>query len=95
MSEELKPCPFCGTDIILEGSLSDGEWYICDYCGAESGGDGVNGWNTRPIEDTLRAENERLREALQKIKNWCCVDPDGGVETTISEMVEQALKGGI
>lgn len=42
--------------------------------------------------DALRAENERLKEALQKIKNWCCVDPDGGVETTISEMVEQALK---
>lgn len=42
--------------------------------------------------DSLRAENEKLKEALQKIKNWCCVDPDGGVETTISEMVEQALK---
>lgn len=45
----------------------------------------------RAERDALRAENERLREALQKIKNWCCVDPDGGVETTISEMVEQAL----
>lgn len=40
----------------------------------------------------LERENERLKAGLQKIINWCCVDPDGGVETTISEMVEQALK---
>ena len=39
----------------------------------------------------LERENERLKAALQKIKNWCCVDPDGGVETTIIEFVEQGL----
>ena len=41
--------------------------------------------------DKLRAENERLKAALQEIINWCCVDPDGGVETTISELAQQAL----
>jgi len=39
----------------------------------------------------LERENELLKAALQKIKNWCCVDIDGGVETIISEFTEQAL----
>jgi hypothetical protein len=49
-------------------------------------------WNDVLKErDTLRAENERLREALQKIKNWCCIDDDGGTETIIIEFAQQAL----
>ena len=40
----------------------------------------------------LERENERLKAGLQKIKNWCCVDPDGGVETTIYDIEKEQLE---
>ena len=93
--EQLSNCPFCGNhELEFEDSIGDITCNCCAYTFYDTS-ENNRWWNSRPIEDALRAENERLREALQKIKNWCCVDPDGGVETTISEMVEQALKGGI
>jgi len=59
MSDELKPCPFCGEeDPTIE---RDGKWYYitCRKCECTSDGDrGQSGaekrWNTRPIEDELR-----------------------------------------
>ena len=64
----------------------------CNFFIADYGDDDlIQRWNNRPIEDALCAENERLKAALQEIINWCCVDPDGGVETTISELAQQAL----
>ena len=71
MSEELRPCPFCGNEPVVEGNLVacnnlncptyDNYWtdpmiFTCDQ------------WNTRPIEDTLQAENEWLKEELQQEK---------------------------
>ena len=68
---ELKPCPFCGGEPVVEGNLVacnnlncptyDNYWtdpmiFTCDQ------------WNTRPIEDTLQAENEWLKEELQQEK---------------------------
>ena len=62
---ELKPCPFCGNEPVVEGNLVacnnlncptyDNYWtdpmiFTCDQ------------WNTRPIEDALQAENEWLKE---------------------------------
>ena len=68
---ELKSCPFCGNEPVVEGNLVacnnlncptyDNYWtdpmiFTCDQ------------WNTRPIEDTLQAENEWLKEELQQEK---------------------------
>jgi hypothetical protein len=70
MSDELKPCPFCGgTDIENE---IDGVWVFtnCATCGGSSfpidltkdasnqlrEKAGRDTWNTRPIEDRLTAE---------------------------------------
>ena len=98
MSEELKACPFCGqTNISIE---YDGiyRWAECRNTKCETTGkihaflvDAGNTeylvakeWNTRPIEDQLRAENEKLKEALKYIV-------DRGY-TGASYVAQQALK---
>ena len=65
---ELKPCPFCGNEPVVEGNLvacnnlncptHDNYWtdpmiFTCDQ------------WNTRPIEDELQARIAEL-EAAQR-----------------------------
>jgi len=65
MSEELKPCPFCGgSNITEEASISV---VFCADCGGEKDTD-MGSWNTRPIEDALNARIVELemaqREAL-------------------------------
>ena len=58
MSEELKPCPFCGGNpsVWEKGSLVN--------CAGRHNADifpmSKYEWNTRPIEDALQAEVERL-----------------------------------
>jgi hypothetical protein len=56
---ELKPCPFCGEtkNIGIEAGTTRTRC-ICGACHEGSG------WNSRPIEDALRAENERLKEVM-------------------------------
>ena len=56
---ELKPCPFCGEPVEFNKFA---EKVVCEDCGATIYSDY---WNTRPIEDALQAENERLKEELQ------------------------------
>lgn len=80
MSEELKPCPFCGETPIF-AVTADGENDSIDCRCGESEcflDDGrLDQWNCRPIEDAqavrieaLEAENGRLREALKEIAEF-------------------------
>jgi Lar family restriction alleviation protein len=72
MSKDLKPCPFCGGEDTEIAPGLKGDWYIgcltcnyqirCEDCTEE---DTVRYWNTRPAEDALKAENERLTEVLE------------------------------
>jgi hypothetical protein len=58
---ELKPCPFCGgTNICTEKGIN---LNYCDSCSAEAN---IEHWNTRPIEDELRA---RIAE-LEGERRW-------------------------
>ena len=83
MTENLKRCPFCGSEAEFN-SNEFGEGVCCNSCGA-SLSNGVYGekgrkfasadWNSRPIENELNEkigklerENKRLREALTEIK---------------------------
>jgi len=59
MSEELKACPFCGSNNIRPAQEESG--VICRNCGTE----GYHSWNTRPLEDALRARIAEL-EASDK-----------------------------
>ena len=71
MSEELRPCPFCGgTKICTEKGIN---LNYCDNCSAESN---VEHWNNRPIED---AQNARIAE-LEAERRWIPVSerlPEG------------------
>ena len=76
---ELKPCPFCGSEVQDDERGEKypkkspmGGWIIhCECCGAslsqfrKSGKDEIS-WNTRPIEDALRA---RIAE-LEADRRW-------------------------
>jgi len=71
MSEELRPCPFCGgTKICTEKGIN---LNYCDNCSAESN---VEHWNTRPIEDALttriaelEAEIDIRKDQLREAEN--------------------------
>ena len=78
--DALKPCPFCGQPAEWEkGEYEDGRpWnYIacssCEAMGPDTARDmlswpqAIAAWNRRATEADLRAEVERLREALIKI----------------------------
>lgn len=64
---ELKPCPHCN---VVPEIIGGGVFAFC-HCYAEEYEDGpfdINIWNTRPIEDALRAENAKLRAALESLR---------------------------
>lgn len=63
MTEQLKPCPWCGSAAVgiahevVDGIVCDGcgfYWSFDDY-GSDAAGEVSAQWNTRPIEDGLRA----------------------------------------
>ena len=59
---ELKPCPFCGSaDIRTEPGIN---LNYCDKCSAEAN---IEHWNTRPIEDALRARIAELEEEIDQL----------------------------
>ena len=78
-----KPCPFCGcekTTVFKRNLHSDGvhklHWVDCANVNCEvhfnkgefDQKEAERKWNTRPIEDALRAENERLKEESKAVK---------------------------
>lgn len=90
MSEELKPCPFCGGSKVFVNCTE----YVKCTCGASNGSDAD--WNTRPIEDALRAENEALQKAIAVLKQTfdaVHAERDGMAEENrmLSERIKQAI----
>lgn len=72
MSEELKPCPFCGGESELYQYRVNEFSIRCKRCKSDCGcwkepykAEYV--WNTRPEEERMKAENEMLKEALRQI----------------------------
>ena len=66
---ELKPCPFCGGEAHYNPYLNK-VWCSNKECEGNSGSWKIAEWNTRPIEDALRAENERLKELNNDIVKY-------------------------
>jgi hypothetical protein len=57
-----RPCPTCGAVNYCTGGQMGFSVTSCITCGTAAK---TELWNTRPVEDELRAEVERLREALR------------------------------
>lgn len=72
---ELRPCPFCGNDdtINLEENETRHPWTVyCGNCDATIGethtrDEAVVCWNTRPIEDALRAELAAAQKRIEEL----------------------------
>jgi len=82
MSNELKPCPFCGGNAVVNG---DGN-AECGDCFVES----LTDWNTRPIEDALRARIAELEESIE-MKNEATKATIGIKNKHIAKLVKQAI----
>lgn len=102
---ELKACPLCGKPFkvvhsFLGGYMFEHSGYGCPLMTKDDG----NGWvwddkeklinalNTRPIEDALREDNKRLRDALGKIASYDAL-PES-IEYDLVKLANEALKGG-
>ena len=92
MSEELKPCPFCGgtaSEKWAEGGAAI-NWYACDDCGAKGpwtrighDGSGMRNWNTRS-DLALAAQGALLEKAaalLDQYEGAPCLPLDEGAWT--------------
>lgn len=59
MQNELKPCYHCASsDVRVDFYQGSEPLAVCSNCGFSTF---LYDWNIRPIEDTLRAEDEKLR----------------------------------
>lgn len=81
MSEELKPCPFCGSEYI---ELHGGMHPKCNECGCEQsrviGRKSVAVWNTRHIpEGYALVPLEPTREMVEALRDVISVTSRGGV----------------
>lgn len=73
MSNELRPCPFCGRDAREQNIIIVGrglcKMVFCEKCHIDfKSSTSIEQWNTRPAEDALQAENERLKLELAQRK---------------------------
>lgn len=73
MSDELRSCPFCGMSPVTP--YKDDSLFSCPNCTCPVGAKYVTleKWNTRPVEDTLRAELNDIKTELSILKA-CDVD---------------------
>lgn len=100
-SEELKPCPFCGSaaQVRAPGDSDGFPLHIGCRCGAQLYGgkshfgevsDAVSVWNTR-----AQPEVQRLREALEEIRhanmNGPISESNAGCIKRIEQIAERAL----
>ena len=80
MSDDLKPCPFCGCTLVDCDDVTDNNgnsgWHVycpqcfCDGPGMDCKADAIAAWNRRASDaeiERLRADNKRLTDKLAKI----------------------------
>lgn len=67
MGDELKGCPFCpnGGDVSKDWVDPDGYMVYCDACGDEYP---LEFWQSRPREDALQAEIDRLKAENEEMR---------------------------
>lgn len=75
---DLKPCPFCGSEAVIKKYFIKGvanhlNYFVACKCEIRTRSrkniDGATSdWNSRPIEDALRVENERLEQRIRELE---------------------------
>lgn len=96
MSDNMKPCPFCGGTTIV--SMNDPENFgmRCYDCEAWGPRDEDVSWNKRPIEDELREQlhalvvrgwvvEKRLLYDEESVEGWAWIEPDGTEHIVVGE----------
>ncbi|MFK7944461.1 MAG: hypothetical protein AB8B85_16320 [Paracoccaceae bacterium] len=100
---KILPCPFCGGEqTTLDPEL---DLVFCNDCHAESGLDGLSGWNKRDIMGALYAVLAHLRETgvpsdtgkifearLARAAEPDAADPDGHFKRDLSEALVTMIK---
>lgn len=91
MTQELKPCPFCGgTDVSVCDSTTT-RTAKCRSCVVYIA---IEKWNSRPIEDALRAEVARLRAELDVVRKYAWKEDAGGFDTTTTTAPSVSVEHG-
>ena len=86
MSEELRPCPFCGGEAELCYSEVD---TFCRKCNVIQE---TEMWNTRPIEDELRARIAELEAESDQLTARLCQERQDDKWIPVSERLPEANK---
>ena len=76
MSEELRPCPFCGKEPAIDNNFAICVNDDCEMSDYWSGLE-VSSWNTRPIEDALNARIAECESALISMVQQFFYNKDG------------------
>jgi endogenous inhibitor of DNA gyrase (YacG/DUF329 family) len=66
---ELKPCPFCGSDVIPAPHNP-----YCKKCGLQIN---LGIWNSRPLEESLQATIVSKDERIAELEGLLCLPCDG------------------
>ena len=86
---DLKPCMCCESNdieiITYEEKYHSRKIAKCMNCGArgsvcDSKEEAIEAWNTRPAEDVLTAEIERLKKTIKEIRNIADKGFDMGID---------------
>ena len=93
--QEIKPCPYCGsTDIKLHDEITHAVW--CQECFAEMPSidieSAVELWNTRPIEDELRARIAELEAESDQLTARLCQERQDDKWIPVSERLPECEK---
>ena len=96
MSDEVKPCPFCGGEAFFSERVEYGVKVVCKNCWNESKFyhdkiDAIIAWNSR-IEPTFTPDE---LDAIRRMFECRCPRPQqlSAFETTIINKCKAALKG--
>jgi len=76
---DLKRCPVCGKNDMVELISGEDEWGWCNRCGIWdwAGLHAIKNWNTRPLEDALEKRVQERDAHIESLKFWLDIAVNG------------------